>query len=157
MQNGGNGQIDIELKRISTFELSGKLFGLSISNLSEVIKMPQYTPLPNTNGIYHGVFNLRGEIYPLVDISPILELAHKNIEDEDMVLLVNHNDIFIGILVDKILGMISYQPKKVKNSHGIVSRSLSKFVQGILDQDGNLIHILDLDSLFKTQNLLAYF
>lgn len=157
MQNGGNGQIEIESKRISTFELSGKLFGLPIANMSEVIKMPQFTPLPNTNGIYHGVFNLRGEIYPLVDISPILELANKKIQNEDMVLIIHHENVFIGVLVDQILGMISYLPKNVKSPHGVVSRSISNFVQGILDHQGNLMHILDLDGLFKTQNLLAYF
>lgn len=152
-----NGRSDIEFKRMSTFELSGKTLGLDISNLSEVIKVPQFTPLPNSNGIYHGVFNLRGEIYPLIDVSPILELAHKRIHDEDMVLIINYHDIFLGILVDKILSIVTYYSKNVKNPQGVVSRSLSKFVQGIIDHKGKIIHILDLDSLFKTQNLLAYF
>lgn len=156
MQNGNN-QIALENKRISTFELSGKIFGIDISNLSEVIKLPQYTPLPNSNGIYHGVFNLRGEIYPLVDISPVLELSNKKIQDEDMVLIINYHNIFVGILVDKILSILTYYSKNIKNPHGVVSRSLSKFLQGILDSRGKIIHILDLDSLFKTQNLLAYF
>ena len=156
MQNGNN-QIALENKRISTFELSGKIFGIDISNLSEVIKLPQYTPLPNSNGIYHGVFNLRGEIYPLVDISPVLELSNKKIQDEDMVLIIHYHNIFVGILVDKILSILTYYSKNIKNPHGVVSRSLSKFLQGILDSRGKIIHILDLDSLFKTQNLLAYF
>jgi chemotaxis signal transduction protein len=152
-----NGRSDSELKRMSTFELSGKIFGLDISNLNEVIKVPQFTPLPNSNGIYHGVFNLRGEIFPLVDISPILELANKRIQDEDMVIIIHHHDVFLGILVDKILSIVAYYGKSVKNPQGVVSRSLSKFVQGIVDHKGKIIHILDLDSLFKTQNLLAYF
>lgn len=156
MQND-NGRGDLEFRRMSTFELSGKTFGLDISNLSEVIKLPQFTPLPNTNGIYHGVFNLRGEIYPLVDISAVLELAPKKIQEEDMVLIIRHHDVFLGILVDKILSIVAYYSKNVKNPQGVVSRSLSKFVQGIIDHKGKIIHILDLDSLFKTQNLLAYF
>jgi len=156
MQNN-NGKINPELKRMSTFELSGKLFGLDISYMSEVIKLPQFTPLPNSNGIYHGVFNLRGEIYPLIDLSPVLELAPKKIHDEDMVLIINYDDVLIGMLVDKIQNILSYYTKNVKNARGLISRSLSKFVQGILDYRGEMIHILDLDSLFKTQNLLAYF
>lgn len=156
MQND-NGRGDLEFRRMSTFELSGKTFGLDIFNLSEVIKLPQFTPLPNSNGIYHGVFNLRGEIYPLVDISAVLDLAHKKIQDEDMVLIIRHHDVFLGILVDKIHSIVAYHSKNVKNPQGVVSRSLSKFVQGIIDHKGRIIHILDLDSLFKTQNLLAYF
>lgn len=156
MPNGKN-QVAFEHKRISTFELAGKIFGLDISNLSEVIKLPQYTPLPNSDGIYHGVFNLRGEIYPLVDISPVLELSSKKIQDEDMVLIINYNNIFIGILVDKIQSIITYYSKNVKSPHGVVSRSLSKFLQGIIDSKGKIVHILDLDSVFKTQTLLAYY
>lgn len=142
---------------MSTFELSGKLFGLDISNLSEVIRVPSYTPLPNTNGIYQGVFNLRGEIYPLVDISPILELANKKIREEDMVLIIRYEDVYIGVLADKIHNILSYYDKDVKNPHGVVLRSLIKYVRGILDYRGNIIHILDLDSLFKTHTLHAYF
>lgn len=156
MQNN-NGKVNTELKRMSTFELSGKLFGLDLSYMSEVIKLPQFTPLPNSNSIYHGVFNLRGEIYPLIDISPILELAPKKMQDEDMVLIINYEDVLIGMLVDKIQSILSYHTKNVKNAQGLVSRSLGKSVQGILDYSGEMIHILDLDSLFKTQNLLAYF
>jgi purine-binding chemotaxis protein CheW len=156
MQNG-NKEITQQNRRISTFELSGKIFGIDISNLSEVVKLPQYTPLPNSNGIYYGVFNLRGEIYPLVDISPILDLSNKKIQDEDMVLIINYHNIFVGILVDKISSILTYYSKNVKSPHGVVSKTLSKFLQGILDSRGNIIHILDLDSLFKTQNLLTYF
>lgn len=155
--HNGNNEITQQNRRISTFELSGKIFGIDISNLSEVVKLPQYTPLPNNNGIYYGVFNLRGEIYPLVDISPILELSNKKIQDEDMVLIINYHNIFVGILVDKILSILTYYSKNVKSPHGVVSRPLTKFLQGILDSRGKIIHILDLDSLFKTQNLLTYF
>ena len=152
-----NGKITAELKRMSTFELSGKSFGLDISYMTEVIKLPKFTPLPNTNGIYHGVFNLRGEIYPLVDISPVLELAPKKIQVEDMVLIINYDDALIGVLIDKIQSILSYYTKNVKNPKGTVSKPLSKFLQGILEYRGGIIHILDLDSMFKTQNLLAYF
>jgi len=145
------------LSRLSTFEISQTIFGIEISQLTEVVHLLPFTPLPNSNEIYQGVFNLRGEIYPLVDISPILNLDLKTISEDDMVVLVNYHDIVMGILADKVHGIVSYDQKKVKNPTGIVSRLLSQFVQGILDDNNNVVHILDLERLFRAPRMLAYF
>lgn len=72
-----NGRAPQDIERLSIFELGGKLFGLDIFKAREVIPVPRFTPLPNSEEIFLGVFNLRGEIYPLVDVSPVLGLARK--------------------------------------------------------------------------------
>lgn len=146
-----------ELERLSAFEISGNMFGIEITKLAEVINLPPSTPLPNGNEIYQGVFNLRGEIYPLVDISPILGLRSKQIKQDDMVVLVNHFDIIFGVLADRIHGIVTYPKKNVKNAAGIVSHSLHQFVQEVLEQQGQFIHILNLERLFRAPRLLAYF
>ncbi len=153
-----NGRHFEEVERLSIFELSGKLFGIDILRSREVIPLPRFTPLPNSEEIYRGVYNLRGDIYPLVDISPILGLLPKQIQADDMVVLIDDNQNFnLGVLVDKIHGVSTCSPADLKIPKGLVSRTLEIYTRGVLYHKHNLIHVLDLDSLFKTKQILAHY
>ncbi|RMF61968.1 MAG: purine-binding chemotaxis protein CheW [Calditrichaeota bacterium] len=153
--NGRNAQ---EIERFSIFELSGKLFGLDIIYSREVIPLPRFTPLPNSDEIFYGVFNNRGEIFPLVDISPILGLPAKQIQSDDMVILVEKEEGFcVGVLVDKIHSIIYVEQNELKSPRGLVSRTMENFLNGLIINGPNMIHILDIESLFKTKQLLAHY
>ena len=153
-----NGRRTQDVERLSIFELSGKLFGINILTSREVIPLPRFTPVPNSDDIYYGVFNLRGEIFPLVDISSILGLPPKQIQSDDMVILVdNTHDIIMGVLVDKIYNILFYSSGDLKLAKGLVSRSLEIHLRGVVYHKRNMIHILDLESLFRTKQILAHY
>lgn len=154
-QNSRNTQ---EVQRLSIFELAGKLFGLDILRSREVIPLPRFTPLPNCGDTFWGVFNLRGEIFPLVDVSPILGLPPKQIQSDDMVILVDSPEGFvIGMLVDKIHSILTYLPAEVKIPRGMVSKTMEFYLSGVLQHKYNLIHILEMDSLLRAKQILAHY
>ena len=147
-----------EVERLSLFELAGSLFGLDILKSREVFPLPRFTPLPNSGDIFCGVFNLRGEIFPLLDISPILGLPLKKVTQNDMVILVDNQDSFIfGMLVDKIHGILSYTEEEIQEPKGLVSKAMGAYVTGILHKDQNVIHTLDLEGLVRAKQILAHY
>jgi len=147
-----------EEERLSIFELSGKLFGLDITRSREVIPLPRFTALPNSGDIFFGVFNLRGEIYPLIDISPVLGLPSKQIQSDDMAILLDGPDgIIMAMLADKIYSVLTYTEAELKPASGMVSRTMESHIAGILENDDSIIHMLDLDSIFNAKELLAHF
>lgn len=153
-----NGRMTQDVERLSIFELAGKLFGLDILKSREVVPLPRFTPLPNSDDTFYGVFNLRGEIFPLIDVSPVLGLPPKQIQSDDMVILVDSSIGFeLGILVDKIHSVLTYLPSEVKMPRGMVGKSLEFYLGGILHYKHNLIHILDVDSLLKAKKILAHY
>jgi len=153
-----NGRITQDVERLSIFELAGKLFGLDILKSREVVPLPRFTPLPNSGDTFYGVFNLRGEIFPLVDISPVIGLPPKQIQSDDMVILVDNLGGFeLGILVDKIHSVLTYHSSEIKMPRGMVSKSMEFYLSGVLHYKHNLIHILDLESLLKAKQILAHY
>lgn len=161
-QNGRSSEVEA-IERLSLFELTGKLFGIDIVASREVLPLPEnWTPLPNSGEVYRGVFNLRGEIFPLVDISPILGLTPKEILSDDMVILVEHEPEFIvGIVVDKVHGIMSYSPPDMKLPRGLVPRPIEPYVSGVVyhhrNPERNPIYVLDLRNIFRTKAFLAYY
>ncbi len=134
------------------------MFGLDILRSREVIPLPRFTPLPNSGDTFWGVFNLRGEIFPLVDVSSILGLPPKQIQSDDMVILVDSTEGFvIGMLVDKIHSILTYLPAEVKIPRGMVSKTMEFYLSGVLQHKYNLIHILELENLLRAKPILAHY
>ena len=155
-----NGRPPQEVERLSVFSLAGKLFGINILRSRVVIRLPQLTPLPNSGEIFLGVFHVRGEIFPLIDISRILDLPAKTVHDDDMVILIESRDrddcFIIGMLVDEIHRVLTYSPGMLTPPKGKSSPVMSDYLQGILKNDDNVIYVLNLDNLFASEQLLAH-
>jgi chemotaxis signal transduction protein len=157
LQNGDRHSESQDLEQLSLFEIEGKLFGIEISRVREVVPVPPLTPLPNSDSIFFGVFNLRGEIYPLVDIAPILGLTPKTVSPTDMVIIVDDPSGFpLGILIDKIHSIITCSVNDYKNSRGTAPKSMEYFLAGVLPYRDKIIYKLDLTELYRTRHLLAH-
>ncbi len=143
--------------RLSIFELGNQQFGMDIASIREVVPLPAFTPLPNSNDVYLGVFNLRGEIFPIVDISTILGLSPKEVWSDDMVILMEHEDIVVGVLVDKIYSMSTYTPSEVRMPREIIPPPILPFVQGVVEKNNQLVYILDAARLLRHEKILEHY
>ncbi len=143
--------------RISVIELNSVWFGVNITKSREVVPIPGITPVPNTDDFVIGLFNLRGEIYTLVDVSTILGMESKTVNENDMVVLIDGKDLTLGILVDRIHGVRYLDDAQIKPAHGIVSKKMEQFVSGIISERSSEIYLLDVDQLFSSQAIRTYY
>jgi purine-binding chemotaxis protein CheW len=143
-------------ERISVVEISGFLFGMDILKSREVFPLPKITPVPNTKELIIGVFNLRGEIYPLVDVSPVLGLEPKQIANTDMVILVEEETVSMGIICDRIHGVHVISNSSVKPVKGSVSKLMVEFISGIITDKASEIFLLNTARLFSSFELSSY-
>ncbi|HFE63075.1 hypothetical protein B1H10_00810 [candidate division KSB1 bacterium 4484_188] len=141
--------------RISVIEINTLWFGIDILKSREVIPLPRITPVPNTPEFVLGVFNLRGDIFTLLDISTILDMKAKQIQNSDMVILLDNNNTSLGILADRILGVRFIDNTRLKPSRGVVSQKMAEFVAGVLTEKNSEIYLLDIDRLFASAALRA--
>jgi purine-binding chemotaxis protein CheW len=62
-------------RALVVFELGSALYGVPVTETSEVREPPPYVPLPNVPGHVRGLINLHGTVMPLIDLLPRLGLA----------------------------------------------------------------------------------
>ncbi|GAB4336799.1 MAG: chemotaxis protein CheW [Calditrichia bacterium] len=136
--------------RFSILELNQQLYGVDILKSREVFPLPDITPVPNTAAFVLGVFNLRGEIFPLIDISGILQLPLKEVAPTDMVILLEGNGAVIGVLVDRILGVKTLRHDQIGNPKGIVPKKQLEFIDGVVTDKSEEIYLLNLDRMFAS-------
>lgn len=86
------------------------LVGENIS--SEVLeRMPIY-PLPKAPTELLGLVNLRGNLIPVFDIKPLLELDRSTLHDKNCLLILGAGDKAVGILIDGL-------PQLANTSHSL--------------------------------------
>ena len=54
--------------KMVTFSLAGKDYAIDIMRVKEIAKAGNFTYVPNTSPFVLGVYNLRGDIIPIIDL-----------------------------------------------------------------------------------------
>ena len=114
----------------SVFSISGKLFGLDISSVKEVLKLPRVTRLPNTGKYILGVYNLRGSIISLLDLHQALGLDVQQSECGDMVIVIEENNLRLSFVVDKVMDFVKIAQSMIQTPLDEQNFGNEKFVSG---------------------------
>lgn len=115
------------------FEVAGERFIAPIGEISEVLAMPDLTPMPLTKAWLLGVANVRGRLLPLTDLAGFLGLASDVRQKDRKVLVVDHSETFAGLLVDQVLGIMrfvntQYVPEELPIESAFVRYHHGKFI-----------------------------
>ena len=142
--------------RYSIFSVSGKLFGLEMSTVREVLPPPKITFMPNVPTHVVGVYNLRGNIITLVDIQQILGLNSMEKKDTDMVLLVESSNILLSFVVEKVLDFVEVENSKVQLPSKNIPARMANFVRGIYEADTmGQIYLLETERLLNSNTVFV--
>ncbi|MDR2467503.1 MAG: chemotaxis protein CheW [Spirochaetaceae bacterium] len=142
-------QNNIDFKMV-TFSLSGKDYGVDIMNIKEIAKADKFTFVPNASGFVRGVYNLRGDIIPIIDLRLFFHLPvdRKNDMLENM-LILHIDDRVYGTIVDKIDKVVGVNSQVIQPPHPIFGDINIKYISGVVEQQGALYIILDVVRIFS--------
>ncbi len=151
-QRGDDTEIQ-EMIQLCIFELSDRLFGLSIFDVQEILEDAEITPVPTTPHFLRGVVNLRGDIVPIVDIRETLQIPMKErtLDSRIMILTIKH--VRLGILVDAIKEVRHIAREVVQTEAAQAGIADGKFIANIIQYNNRLLILLDLESLYAAVQL----
>ena len=142
-----------ELIQLCIFELSDRLFGLSIFDVQEILENAEITPVPTTPHFLQGVINLRGDIVPIVDIREILQLPFKERTRESRIMILQIKHVQLGILVDAITEVRHIEKQIVQTESTQMGVPDGKFISNIIQYKEGLLVLLDLEYLYNALQL----
>jgi purine-binding chemotaxis protein CheW len=88
--------------RLVCFELRGQELALPIADVRETLPVPPITRVFLVPACLAGVFSLRGDIVPVIDLSILLGLPATAASDDSKIVVVDHAAGVVGIVVDKL-------------------------------------------------------
>ncbi|MCL2264488.1 MAG: chemotaxis protein CheW [Treponema sp.] len=139
---------NVDFKMV-TFSLSGKDYGVDIMNVKEIAKADKFTYVPNAASFVRGVYNLRGDIIPIIDLRQFFHLPMENKKESIENMLILHiNDQVYGTIVDKIDKVVGINKENIQPPHPIFGDINIKFISGVVEKQGDLYIILDVIRIF---------
>jgi purine-binding chemotaxis protein CheW len=88
--------------RLVCFELRGQELALPIDCVRETLPVPPITRVFLVPACVAGVFSLRGDIVPAIDLGVLLGLAATTAGDDSKIVVVQHAAGVAGIVVDRL-------------------------------------------------------
>jgi purine-binding chemotaxis protein CheW len=138
----------VDFKMI-TFSLGGKDYAVDIMNVKEIAKADKFTYVPNAASFVRGVYNLRGDIIPIIDLRIFFHLpADKKQDGMENMLILRIEDRVYGTIVDKIDRVVGINSDQIQPPHPIFGDVNVKYISGVVEKQGELFIILDVIRIF---------
>ncbi|HAK46591.1 MAG TPA: chemotaxis protein CheW [Spirochaeta sp.] len=148
-----------EQLQLVTFQLGEELYGIDIMNVKEIQKVREIRPIPNAPMYVEGIFNLRGNIIPIISLHKRFHLRKAELGEEDEMLsgfmIIKINDRFLGVYIDKVSRVITVEQADIQPPPQMISGIGTEYIQGVVKEDDGYLIILNIDRLFDPKELQA--
>jgi twitching motility protein PilI len=101
-----------------------------------------------------GLANVRGRLLPITDILLFLGRKSNKQEQKRRVLVVDHEEMFAGLVVDEVLGMQHFSTQDYSIDVKAPFTEITQFVQGAFIRDGQTWYVLLLSRFIEDPRFL---
>jgi len=139
--------------QIVTFQLGVEKYGIDIMEVKEIVDYEEIRQIPNAPLYVEGIYNLRGDIIPIISLHRRFHLQRPEDIDEDSLLILTIGGMELGIIIDRILRVISINPDEIQPPPQMLSGIGAEYIQGVVNKDEGYLIILDSIRLFDPEEL----
>lgn len=111
--------------------IGAERYAIKLDDLSEVMPLGEWAPVPGQPQYLLGVTNLRGEIRPVLDLHSLLGFDPPPAGARFWVAFLENDDGEVGLRVDGVERIIAIDPKGLTNPHEAANGLPQRFVAGI--------------------------
>src|SRR6201985_2186126 len=86
--------------QIVGFQVGRETYGVPITSLHEIVRVPEITAVPDSPEYMEGVINLRGKIVSVLDLRKRLGAKSSSSSKRNRILVVEHRGRLVGLMVD---------------------------------------------------------
>lgn len=144
---------DTQKGKFLTFMLCSETYGLEIKYVTEIIGVQEITEVPELPDYIRGIINLRGKIIPVMDVRLRFKKPFREYTDRTCIVVVEINDISIGLIVDAVSEVISIQEHDIVPPPDLNKRTGNKYINGIGKVRNEVKLLLDCNKLLSNDEI----
>src|SRR5271156_1007958 len=137
--------------QLISFAIGDDQYGVDIMAVREIKGWTEITHLPKQPEYVRGVLNLRGVIVPIVDLRCRFGQGATEATPLHIVIIVQIATKPVGLLADRVLDIVSFEPSQVQPVPRIANGSRINFLAGLITIEGAMIALIDLPNLLTVQ------
>jgi purine-binding chemotaxis protein CheW len=133
------------------FRVGRETYGVPITNLHEIVRVPQITAVPDAPDYLEGVINLRGKIVSVLDLRKRFGQTATAFDRRTRILVVEHKGRLAGMIVDSASEVLKIPESEIEPAPAMMQEGGLDCVTGLGKYQGRLIILLDIDKILAVQ------
>ena len=147
-----------ESRQLVTFQLGEELYGINIMDVKEIVRVQAVRPIPNAPAYVEGIFNLRSEIIPIINLHKrfhIKKLASSEEEDDFLsgFIILDVDGMKLGIIIDRVSRVVTIEKDEIQPPPQMFSGIGTEYIEGVVRQEESYLVILGIRDLFNPKEL----
>ncbi len=119
--------------QVLVFSVDKEEYAAEITELEEIIKLPEITPLPNAPEYVEGIFNLRGRIIVAINLEKRLNLVRESGITPRHIIVLSADGTGYGIIVDEVAEVLRVPAANIQQSPQLASvRINTEYLKGVI-------------------------
>jgi len=133
------------------FRVGEEEFAFILSNVKEIIRVPDMTKVPGAPVYIAGLCSLRGELLPVIDSRKWFGMPDKECNGSSRIIVTDIHGKRVGIISDKVSEVLSTEEIYIKEPPESIRGIDGGVINGILvlDNGKRIIMILDAEKIVK--------
>ncbi len=146
MENGN--KESLETIQYIVIRLGEEQFGIDIRYIDNIVRMQHITRVPKVPAYLKGVINLRGEVIPVMSIRLKMKLPADEITRATRIIILKlEQQGNVGIIVDEVKEVVTLTSDDIEKISYESKEGKINFINGVGKRNGELISLLDLNSV----------
>jgi purine-binding chemotaxis protein CheW len=129
------------------FRVGRETYGVPITSLHEIVRVPEITAVPDAPAYVEGVINLRGKIVSVIDLRKRFGEKSQATSKSNRILVVEHNGRLCGLIVDSASEVLKIPAADVEPASAVFQEGGLNCVTGLGKTQGRLVVLLDMAKL----------
>lgn len=123
-------------------------FGINVAKVREIIKVPPFIKIPNSNENIMGVFKLREKIIPLINLAGWLNEETENVNlSKSYAIVTEFNQANFGFLIHGIKTIHRMSWDKVLSPANISNNIKNENITGVVSFDDRIMMMIDFEKI----------
>lgn len=139
-----------------TFWTDDQLYGISISDIVQIVGIQKITGIPGFPHYVKGVINLRGSIIPVIDVRLRFNKQETTYNERTCIIVINIQKRLFGFIVDAVDEVTHINdesisvPPKVSSSDDTCA-----YLMGVAKLENKVVLLLDAEKILNSEEKLG--
>jgi purine-binding chemotaxis protein CheW len=135
------------------FKVGRETYGVPITSLHEIVRVPEITAVPDAPDYLEGVINLRGKIVSVMDLRKRFGDKQATLRKQNRILVVEYAGRLAGLIVDSASEVLKIPADAVEPPPAAFQDGGLNCVTGLGKVAGRLVVLLDMSKLLAPGSL----
>jgi purine-binding chemotaxis protein CheW len=135
--------------QIVGLRIGRETYGVPISLVREIVRVPEITAVPNAQKYVEGVINLRGKIISVVDLRK--RFGETDIENnkKNRIVVIELENRTVGLIVNSASEVLKIPPSDIEPPSSVFLNGEIDYVTGVGKLNNRLIILIDLNKVLN--------